>query len=165
MIFTIAKQKTLDDAAKVGLQQLQLNLLERKKTTVNGMLAISTLSNQISRDRSTGQQQTIKVLSYFIDYNGIYYVFHGLSAQTDFNIYSGIFEPTMVNFDKLTESSILNVQSKRIRIKNVQHAGTLADALRSFGIQQEQMEEFAFLNNMELTDQVPAGALIKIVGD
>ncbi len=165
MIFTIAQQKTLDDAAKVTLQQLQLNLLESKKTTVNGMLAISALSNQTSQDQSTGQQQTIKVLSYFIDDNGTYYVFHGISAETDFNNYSRIFEPTMVNFDKLTEPSKLNVQPKKIRIKKVQHAGTLADVFRSFGIQQQQMEEFTFLNNMELTDQVPAGALIKIVED
>ena len=165
MIFTIAQQHTLDDAAKVTLQQLQLNLLESKKTTVNGMAAISAISNQISQDQSTGQQQTIKVLSYFIDYNGMYYVFHGVSAESDFNVYSLIFEPTMVNFDTLTESSKLNVQPKRIRIKTVQRAGTLADAFQSFGIQQQQLEEFAFLNNRELTDQVPAGALIKIVGD
>ncbi len=71
----------------------------------------------------------------------------------------------MVNFDKLTEPSKLNVQPNKIRIEKVQHAGTLADAFRSFGIQQQQMEEFAFLNNMELTEQVPAGALIKIVRD
>jgi predicted Zn-dependent protease len=165
MIFTISQQKTLDDAAKVTLQQLQLNLLESKKTSVNGMPAISTLSNQTSQVQSTGQQQTIKVLSYFIDDNGTYYVFHGVSAEADFNNYSRIFEPTMMNFDKLTEASKLNVQPKRIRIKEVQHEGTLAEAFRSFGIQQHQMEEFTFLNNMELSDQVPAGALIKIVGE
>ena len=129
------------------------------------MLAISTLSYQKSQDYSTGQQHTIMVLSYFIDYNDTYYVFHGVSAGPDFNNNLRIFEPTMVSFDKLTESSKLNIQPQRIRIKNVQHAGTLADAFRSFGIQQQQMEEFAFLNNMELTDQVPAGALIKVVGD
>ena len=165
MIFTIAQQKTLDDAVKITLQQLQLNLLDSNKTKVNGMLAISVLSNQTSQDQSTSQQQTIKVLSYFIDYNGTFYVFHGVSAETDFNNYSRIFESTMLNFDKLTESSKLNVQPKRIRIKKVQHPGTLADAFRSFGIQQQQMEEFTFLNNMELSDQVPAEALIKIVGD
>jgi predicted Zn-dependent protease len=54
---------------------------------------------------------------------------------------------------------------KKIRVKKVQRAGTLADAFRSFGIQQQQMEKFAFLNNMELTDQVQTGTLIKIVGD
>ena len=86
MIFTHAQQETLNDAVSATLQQLQLNLLESKETTVNGMLAISALSNQISQDQSTGQQQIIKVLSYFIDYNDTFYVFHGISAETDFNI-------------------------------------------------------------------------------
>ncbi|MFC2081237.1 M48 family metalloprotease [Bacteroidota bacterium] len=165
MLFTIAQQKTLDEAAKVTLQQLKLNLLESNKTTVNGMPAISALSNQTSQDQSTGQQLTIKVLSYFIDDNGTYYVFHGVSAEADFNNYSPVFEPTMVDFDKLTEPSKLNVQPKRIRIQKVEHTGTLKDAFQSFGIQEQQMEEFAFLNNMELSDQLPAGALIKIVRD
>ena len=165
MIFTLAPQKTLDEAAKATIQQLQLNVLESGRTTVNGMQAISTLSYQASQNQSTGQQDTINVRSYFIDYNDTYYAFHGVSAQADFNTYSRIFEQTMVNFDKLTETSKLNRQPKKIRVKKVQRAGTLADAFRSSGVPQQQMEKFAFLNNMELSDQVSAGALIKIVGD
>jgi predicted Zn-dependent protease len=165
MFFTLASQNTLEDAAKVTLQQMELNLLESKKTVVNGMQAISAISYQASQNQSTGQQDTIMVMSYFIDDNGTYYALQGVSAQADFNTYSRIFEQTMVKFDKLTEPSKLNRQPKKIRIKKVQRAGTLADAFRSFGIQQQQMEKFAFLNNMELTDQVQAGTLIKIVGD
>lgn len=104
------------------------------------------------------------VLSYFIDDNGTYYVFHGVSAETDFNNYSPIFELTMTNFDKLIEPSKFNVQPKKIRIQEVQQAGTRADAFLSFGIQHQQMEQFALLNNTEQTDQVTAGELIKIVG-
>ena len=165
MIFTLASQNTLDNAAKVTLQQMELNLLESKKTVVNGMQAISTISYQASQNQSTGQQDTIKVMSYFIDYNGNYYAFHGVSAQADYTTYARIFKPTIESFDKLTDPSKLNRQPKKIRVKKVQRAGTLADAFRSFGIQQQQMEKIAFLNNMELTDQVQAGTLIKIVGD
>jgi predicted Zn-dependent protease len=165
MIFTIAQQKSLGEAATGTLEQLQLNLLERKNTTVNGMRAISTLSDQTTQDQSTGQQQTIKVLSYFIDYNSTYYVFHGVSTDADFDNYTDLFEPTMTGFNKLTDASRLNVQPKRIRIKEAQSAGTLATALSSFGIDREEMKELGFLNNMELTDRVSAGALIKVVGD
>jgi predicted Zn-dependent protease len=166
MIFTLAPQETLEEAAKATLQQLELNLLDSKITTVNGMPAIAALSNQVSQNQSTGQLDTINLLSYFIEYNSLNYVFHGVSAKADFNTYLRIFEPTMMNFDKLTEPSKLNRQPKKIRIKKVQRAGTLAESFRTFGIQQKKkMEELAFLNNMELNDQVPAGALIKIVGD
>ena len=165
MIFTISQEKTLEDAANVTLQQLELNLLKSNRTTVNGMQAISMLSNQTSTDQSTGQQQTIMVLSCFIDHNNTYFVFHGVSEEADFDYYSRVFEPTMMNFDKLTEPSKLNIQPKKIRIREVKQTGTLADALRALDVPQEQMEGFAFLNNMELTDQVAAGSLIKIVGD
>ncbi len=83
MIFTLVSQKTLDDAAKVTLQQMKLNILERKKTVVNGMQAISALSYQASQNQSTGQQDTINVLSYFINDKGTYYAFHGVTAQAD----------------------------------------------------------------------------------
>ena len=166
MIFTLAPKGTLEEAAKATLQQLEVNLLESKRTTVNGMPAVSAISYQASQNPSTGQQDTVMVMSYFIDDNGTNYAFHGVTAQADFNTYARIFEPTMGSFDKLTDPSKLNRQPKKIRIKKVQSTGTLASALRSFGVQQQkELEDLAFLNNMELTDQVAAGTLIKTVGD
>ena len=164
MIFTLAQQKSLDEAAQTTLQQLELNILDSKKVTVNGMPAIATLSNQSSQDQS-GQQQSIKVISYFIDDKGTIYIFHGVSNEAEFNNYSSLFESTMTKFDKLSDPSKLNVQAKRIRVKKIQRNGTLADAFRDLGIPQQKLDEMAFLNNMELTDQVTAGKLIKTVGN
>jgi predicted Zn-dependent protease len=129
------------------------------------MPAIAALSYQATQNQSTGQQDTINVLSYFIDHNGRYYAFHGVTAQADFNTYSSIFKPTMESFNKLTDPSKLNRQPKKIRIKKVQRTGTLSSALSSYGIQGQEMEKLAFLNNMDLSDQVQAGTFIKIVGD
>ena len=70
----------------------------------------------------------------------------------------------MQSFSKLTDPSKLNVMPKRILIKKVQSAGTLADAFRSFGIPQAQFNELALLNDLELTDKVQPGKLIKVVG-
>ena len=50
-------------------------------------------------------------------------------------------------------------------MKSVQRSGTLADAFRYYGVSQNQMADFALLNNMELTDRVQPGKLIKIVGE
>ena len=163
MIFTFAQGNTLEEAAKNSIEQLQLTLQESKNTTVNGMPALATLSKQISQDQSTGQTQSIMVMSYFIHYGNIIYVFHGVSGEADFNAYFGQFESTMVNFSVLTDPSKLNVTPKRIVVKQVQRSGTLADVFRNFGVQQALMADFAFLNIMELTDIVPAGKLIKIV--
>ncbi len=161
IVFNIAQQGSLEEAARGTLQQLGLNVQESQNTTVNGMPAIATLSIQPTQD----QQQNIRVLSYFIDDDGTYYVFHGVSAEADFNNYRQSFEATMTNFDKLTDASRINVQPERISIRQVQSTGPLSEVFRSLGVSQNRMEEFAFLNNMELTDQVPAGRLIKIAED
>ena len=165
MVFTLASQKSLQAAADSTLAQLGLTLQRSEKITVNGMPAMVTLSKQVSQDQSTGKQQTIQILSYFIDYNSIIYVFHGVSAEADFVTYSGTFESSIRTFSKLTDVSKLNVMPKKVLVKRVQRAGTLADAFSYYGVQQAQMNKFAVLNNLELTDKVQVGRLIKIVGE
>ena len=165
MIFTLAKQKTLNEAADQTLKELQLTVLSSKQALVNGLPAIGTVSEQASQDQQTGQQQVIKVMSYFIEYAGTIYVFHGVSAQEDFNSFFRTFESTMVNFDRLTEPSKLNVKPKRLKITQVRRSGTLAEAFNYYNVPENQKQELAFLNNMELTDQVTQGKYIKIIGD
>ena len=50
-------------------------------------------------------------------------------------------------------------------VKTVQKAGTLSETLLSYGMPQAKLAELALLNDMELTDKVQAGKLIKIVGE
>jgi len=165
MVFTLAQQKTLNEAVQQTMQDLQLTVLSSKQALVNGFPAIGTVSEQVSQNQQTGEQQTIKVMSYFIEYNGLIYVFHGVSADADFNSYFRVFESTMVNFDRLTEPSKLNVQPQRLRIRQVRRSGTLDNAFNYFNVPAKQKQELAFLNNLELTDQVAQGRFIKIIGD
>jgi len=165
IIFTLAQQKTLEEAAQQTLAGLNLTVLDSKKATVNGFPAIGTVSQQVSQDSQTGTQQTLKVMSYFIQYNGAIYVFHGVAADADFNTYYRVFESTMVNFNRLTETSKLNVKPKRIKVVQVPATGTLSQTFRSLKVPESQMKELALLNNLELTDQVAKGKLIKIIGN
>ena len=147
------------------MKELSLTLLDSKRTTVNGMPAVATVAEQVSQDQQTGQQQAIKVLSYFIEYGGMVYVFHGVTADADFNTYFRVLESTMGNFNRLTDASKLNVKPKRIWVKPVPRAATLTEAFRSLGVPQSQMNELALLNNLELNDRVPAGKLLKVIGE
>lgn len=165
IIFTLAKQNTPEEAAQTTLKDLELTILESNKTLVNGLPTIATVSQQVSQNQQTGAEQTIKVLSYFITYNNLVYIFHGVAADANFNGYIPTFETTMANFAPLTQPSKLNVRPKRIKIQTVRNSGTLANAFRYFNVPQNQFEELALLNNMELTDQVIQGKLIKTIGD
>jgi predicted Zn-dependent protease len=164
MIFTISPQKTLQAAADTTLAQIGLTLKNSNTTTVNGMQAIVTLSQQVTQDQSTGAQSTNDVLSYFINYDNVIYVFHGVTTEADFNTYTNSFESTMKSFAKLTDASKINVKPTLLHIKAVQRAGTLADAFTYYGVPDAKRAELALLNNMELTDKVTVGKMIKIVG-
>jgi predicted Zn-dependent protease len=164
MVFMLAQQKSAQEAAELTLKELNLTVIETKRETVNGLPAVATISQQVSQNQQTGQQQAIKVMSYFIEYGGQVNVFHGVSTDADYNAYASSFESTMRNFNRLTDAARLNVQPTRVRVKKVQQSGTLADAFRYFGVPQNKMNDLALLNNMELTDRVQSGKLIKITG-
>jgi predicted Zn-dependent protease len=165
MIFTIAQQKTLDEAARQTLKDLNLTVLDNKRTKVNDFPALAIVSQQVSQDQQTGQQQTIKVISYFIEYNSGIFVFHGVSSDVDFNSNFRIFELTMINFDRLTDPSKLNVKPKRIKIVQVPATETLSQIFKRLKVPESQMKELALLNNLELTSQVAKGKLIKIISN
>jgi predicted Zn-dependent protease len=126
--------------------------------------ALATLTKQTTQDQKTGAQSTNQVLSYFIDYNNVIYVFHGVAVEANFNTYSTSFESTMGSFAKLTDASKINVTPNKVIVKAVPKAGTLSQAFTTLGVKQDMMAELALLNNMELTDKVAAGKMIKIVG-
>ena len=165
MIFTMAQQKTLEEATQKTLADLKLTVLDSKRTTVNGFPAIAAISQQVSQNQQTGAQQAIKVMSYFIQDNNSIYVFHGVSDDANFNSFYRIFESTMNNFSRLTDSAKLNVKPKRIKIVQAPAAGTLSQTFKSLKVPENQIKELALLNNMELTDQIAKGKLIKIVAN
>lgn len=162
MIFTLSQEKNLQAAAQKTLSELKFTVVENKNIKVNGFNTIKTISQRVSQS-ATGETTT-KLLSYFIQKAGNIYVFHGVSTGNEFAGFIPAFESTMNNFALLKESSKLNVKPNRIRVKTVQRTGTLADAFKYYKVPQKKYKEIALLNNMELTDRVSKGKLIKTVG-
>jgi predicted Zn-dependent protease len=163
--FLLSRQTTLTAARDSALAAVGLQLQRSEERTVNGMPTIVTLSKLVNEDRSTGTTSTNIFLSYFIQYGSVIYTFHGISAEADFPNYSGAMESSMKTFAKLTEASKINVKPKKVFVRKVQNTGTLASVFSSYGVPQDKMKEFALLNNLELSDQVKAGKLIKITGE
>jgi predicted Zn-dependent protease len=163
LLFTLANQKTLQTAVDSTLAAYGLQLQRAERRTVNGLPAIITLSMQQAKDQSTGAVSTNSVLSYFIEYGSLIYVFHGVSTEADFNNYVSTLESSMKTFARLTDTYRINVKPQRIAVRTVQRTGTLASAFSYFGMKQDMWAELALLNNMELNDQVAAGRMIKII--
>ncbi len=165
MLFTLANQKTLEAAVDSTIAQYGLTLQGSKRTTVNGLQAIVTQCKQVSQDQSTGAASANMVLTYFISSGGLIYVMHGVSSEADFNTYASTMNSSMTTFSNLTDASKINVKPKRIQVVAVQRTGTLSDAFVFYRVPQKQFNELALLNDIELTDQVQVGKLIKIVGE
>lgn len=163
--FLAPGQKSLDEAAQKMVEELKVTVIENKRRTINGMPAIEILSQQTTQNQQTGAQQIVKFLSTLIQFNQTVFVFHGVAADADFNNFVPVFRATMEKFDKLTDPAKLNIKPKRIKIYEVKNQQTLADVFKNQKVAQDKMKELALLNNLELTDRVEKGRLIKLIGE
>jgi len=71
----------------------------------------------------------------------------------------------MSNFNTLTDLTKLNKKPNRIRIKEVQRSGSVADVLGYCGNPEFQKKNLALLNNIDLADKLARGDLIKITSE
>lgn len=155
IIFSLATEKTLTEAAAAIAKMDSVKILESKKTKVNGLSASTILADQGTN---------IRFLTYLIEYGGNIYKFHGVSTKQDYSSYANVFINSMKNFKKLTDQAKLNVKPDRVRVKTVKSNGTVEQALKSYNVKGEMLETTALLNSMNLTDNVKKGSLIKVIG-
>lgn len=165
IIVSLSKETSAQAAEQKALEELQLTVIEHSNIKVNGYNALRTISQQVSQNQETGQQQTLKLLSYFIERDGYVYNFHGLSSNANFANYSNAFESTMRNFASITDHSKLNIKPNRIKVITINSATvSLKDAFSYYKVPQEKYNEMAILNNMELDHTLRKGDMIKVLG-
>ena len=162
MILSLAQGNNLQEAATANLQRYQLQVVESKQISVNGLNTIAVIADQIPQQ---GQQATVRTLSYFIQFGGLYYHLIGVSEMVNFNNYIPVFTNTMQNFKELKDASKINKKPERIQIKPVRMSNTLEHALKSYNVPEKRLNELALLNGMQLTDKVSNGMLIKIIAE
>jgi predicted Zn-dependent protease len=163
MTLGVASGNSLTEAANAIVQENQLTVLDKTNTTVNGLQAISMLSQQTSPAANGQPATTLKILTYLIQYNGMIYKMHGMANTTDFNRYYNNYMATMKGFRELTDPSKLNRMPSQIKVVSVKSTGTLQSALNAYNVSSKQLSELALINGMALNDQVNAGTLIKIL--
>ncbi len=106
---------------------------------------------------------SLRVLSYFIEYDGTIYSFHGICKLADYDSNNQYYTYTMTNFRTLNDPAKLNVRPERIRIQKATKSGSLSSILRSFDVPEDRMEEHTLINGLDLDNFVQQGTLIKII--
>jgi len=163
MLFELSQEKGADAVAQKTISDLKLTLIDKSNVSLNGLNAVATVSQQVSQNNA-GQEQTVKVLSYFIEKDATVYTFHGLCLDENFSTYKPAFESTMKNFARLTDASKLTIQPDRIKVISINSASvSLKDAFDYYKVPQDKFEEMALLNNRALTDELKRGDRIKIL--
>lgn len=157
IIFSVATAASPKDAAAKFVQANRASVLASDSIMVSGFPAQRVVSDV------RGQSGTIRVVSYFIQRDKSIFFFHGLSNPASFDKYMNTFERTMRGFKELSDPKRLNVKPDRIRLRTTKTAGTVESSLRSLGIPREELDDIALLNGMELKDNLPANALVKVI--
>lgn len=154
IIMSLATESSLAEATRAAIAKDSLKVISRRNTRINGNDAV-----ELTADLN----ENVRLMMTLINYNGVIYKFAGLAGTPDFNTYKPYFTKTFNGFKSLSDPARINVKPERIRIKSVQKDQTLEEALRSFGMPADRLQELAILNGMQLNEGVQKGMLIKVV--
>lgn len=174
MMLTVAEGKTLEEAAQKVVKNYNFKVLENKNTTINGIPALAMVS-QIQPEQQQGAQTTtaqtpaqdpktvVQVGTWLLQYNGMILAIHGMAYAPAFNDSYGTFRGVAEGFKTLNDPDKLNRKPERIRIKTVTRTASFKDTMKSFGMPDNRIDELGILNQMQPTDNVTQGTLIKVI--
>lgn len=157
IIFSVATAPSPKEAAAKFVQANRASVLASDSVTVGGFPAHRLVCN------IKGESSTIRVVSYFIQKDKSIFYFHGLSAPSVFDKHLNTFEKTMRGFKELSDPKKINVKPDRIRLRTTKAAGSVESAFRTMGIPKDDLDDIALLNGMELSENLPANTLVKVI--
>ena len=157
ILFTLAGTASAKTAADQFIEKTKTQVAKNEATKVNGLTARKVFSE--IADRSN----TLRIQSYFIEMSGEVYVFHGFSSSSEFSNYQSTYTKTMMGFNRLKDKAKLNVKPDRVKVVKVIKAGTFNKVLDEFKVPEEEHQDIALLNGMNLNDQIKVNTQIKLI--
>lgn len=158
MMLTLVQAADLETAANQTLQNYNLTLVESQPLNLNEFKALGMVAEQAVQG-----QTPLRLLIYLIQDQDKIYNFLGVTQSSAFDNYLQTFRGTMNNFRRLNDPDKLNRKADRIRIATVRSTGPLSRILKENGAADEDIEELAILNGMDLNETVQSGSLIKLI--
>lgn len=169
MALTLGNGKTLEEAAQAKIKQYNLQVLQNKKTTINGIPALVFVATvpqqqQQQQPQQPGQQQpTIQLVSWFFEHNGLVLNLYGVASSSEFNNAAIVFQAVAAGFKPLTDNEKLNRKPERLVIKTVPRNATFKEIMKGFGMPDARLKELGIINQLNDNDIVKQGTLIKTI--
>ena len=101
-------------------------------------------------------------LIYAVEYGGRVYNFLNYTSQSAYSDFRPLFRSTTSGFNRVTNNSVLNIKPVTVSVRQLNRAAVFQDLLPSSLPMDIDPEEVAILNQVNLTDRLPAGTWIKI---
>jgi predicted Zn-dependent protease len=160
-----AASTTPDAVADAFISANGASVSSRTSGNVNGFPAVRLLST-VTGDDGQGQQITIGVVSYFINKDGLVYIFHGYSLAATFSQYSQLMESVFSNFRQITDAGVLAVQPYRLDAFTAPQSAPFSSLVTPSGPKRGvditmDVANLAIMNQREVSEQVQAGAQLK----
>lgn len=152
-----SKNSTPEASVKEFLNQEGVNTLEQNSTQRNGLNGYEAEANIQQED---GTSLTIDITA--LSYNGNIYRFLSYTTSQQFGTYERQFASVPDGFDRLTDSSILNVQPVRLELVKTSRSGSFSSFLPSNMPLDIQPLDVAIINQVQLDENIPSGTWIKI---
>jgi predicted Zn-dependent protease len=156
---TLGKSETAAQEADEFVKESGVTLIGRRSTTVHGFPAVIVESSLQS------EEQSLQILSYFIQKSPHVFVFHGITKADAAGKYSGAFTTVMGGVRGVTDPAVLNKQPHRLKVGRAPRSGTVREALVALGVEGSRLDEFALVNGKRPDDRVEKGDWLKFVRD
>ncbi|HKK28038.1 MAG TPA: M48 family metalloprotease [Gemmatimonadota bacterium] len=145
-----------DAAARAFFSSQGVQASRVSSTTIHGFPATTGLFS------ASTEQGQVEGEAAFIGYGGHVYRILGYTTAGSLSRYRSPFESTMGSFDRLTDSSALNVKPMRVELYTPDHATTITELARTRASPVD-VQTLAIMNQMQPDDPIPAGRTIKWV--
>jgi predicted Zn-dependent protease len=160
-----AANTTPDAVADAFISANGASVTSRTSVNVNGFPAVRVLST-VTGDDGQGQQISIGVLSYFINKDGLVYIFHGYTLAASFSQYGQLMESVFSNFRQVTDAGVLAVQPYHLDVFAAPQTAPFSSLVTPSGPKRGvdltmDVAHLAILNQREVSDQVQVGAQLK----
>ena len=152
-----SKNSTPEASVKEFLNQEGVNTLEQNSTQPNGLNGYEAEAS-VQQEDGTTLALDITALSY----NGNIYRFLSYTTEQQFGTYERQFASVPDGFDRLTDSSILNIQPVRLDLVKTSRSGSFSSFLPNNLPLDIEPLDVAIINQVQLDETIPAGTWIKI---
>ena len=158
VVFRISQSDTPAAAAEEFAGQEGLTVVERGSESVNGRSAYRVLG-----EGQTQQGGTVRVLAYFISYDGRVYAFQGMTTAQQYAGYRPALERPMTGFDELADREKLTVQPTRIAVRPASRTASFRTFVDENLLPDDlNATDLAIINQVELEESVEQGRPLKL---